>query len=142
MLADELGLEPSPELRELERMILAHDPGLAAPAAAVKKPPSNLPLQPTPFIGRERELAELVELIRSGRRRLVTLTGPGGSGRPGWLSRPPSRMADDYPDGVWWVTTAVAARSAAVLPSRSRAAIELAKGDVARHHPRQADAAR
>ncbi len=78
MLSDELGLEPSPELRELERMILAHDPGLAAP-----EPPllQNLPLLPTPFVGRERELTELMKLVRTGSRRAVTVTGPGGSGK-------------------------------------------------------------
>ncbi len=80
MLADELGLEPSPELRELERMILSHDPALAAPPAP-SAPTTNLPFQPTPFIGRDSELAELLELIRGGSRRLVTLTGAGGSGK-------------------------------------------------------------
>jgi DNA-binding SARP family transcriptional activator len=94
MLADELGLEPSPELRELERLILAHDPMLAAPA--LHESPSNLPLQPTPFIGRERELAELVGLIRSGRRRLVTLTGAGGSGKTRLAIEAASLLRDDY----------------------------------------------
>ena len=81
MLADELGLEPAPELRELERMILAHDPGLVAPTAAANQPSSNLPSQPTPFVGRRREMAELVELIRHNSRRFVTVTGAGGSGK-------------------------------------------------------------
>src|SRR5262249_15117149 len=59
MLADELGLDPSPELRELERMILAHDPGLAVRTMPAT-PRSSLPFQPTPFIGREEELAAVV----------------------------------------------------------------------------------
>jgi DNA-binding SARP family transcriptional activator len=79
MLTGELGLEPSPELRELVRMILAHDPGLEAPPTGAR-PSSNLPPQPTPFVGRERELAEVVELVRDGSRRLVSLTGVGGCG--------------------------------------------------------------
>lgn len=102
MLVDEFGLEPSPVLRDLERMILAHDPGLA-PAGPARRPPSNLPLQPTPFIGRERELAELVELVRGGSRRLVTLTGPGGSGKSRLAAEAASQLADDYEGGVWWV---------------------------------------
>jgi predicted ATPase/DNA-binding SARP family transcriptional activator len=101
MLAEELGLEPSPELRELERMILAHDPELAAPAPAAV-PRTNLPFPPTPFVGREHELTELVDLVRSGRRRLVTLTGPGGSGKTRLALEAASRLAVDYPDGIWW----------------------------------------
>jgi predicted ATPase/DNA-binding SARP family transcriptional activator len=102
MLADELGLEPSPQLRELERMILAHDPELAAPPSTVA-PRTNLPFPPTPFVGREHELADLVDLMRSGRRRLVTLTGPGGSGKTRLALEAARRVAGDYDDGVWWV---------------------------------------
>jgi len=102
MLADELGLQPSVELRELERMILAHDPALAL-AEPTGKPDSNLPLQPTPFIGRQREVVEIVELIRTGSRRLVTLTGAGGSGKTRLAIEATGALAYDYPDGVWWV---------------------------------------
>ena len=114
MLADELGLEPSPELRELERMILAHDPRLAAPEG---KPRSNLPVQPTPFIGRGRELAELVELIRSGSRRLVTLTGAGGSGKTRVAIEAAAELVGDYPDGVFWVPLQSLREAQLVLPA-------------------------
>jgi predicted ATPase/DNA-binding SARP family transcriptional activator len=102
MLADELGLEPSPELRELERMILAHDPGLAAPTTPGPQR-SNLPLQPTPFIGRVEELAAVMELVRSGGRRLVTLTGAGGSGKTRLAIEVAAELGAEYADGVWWV---------------------------------------
>jgi predicted ATPase/DNA-binding SARP family transcriptional activator len=102
MLADELGLEPSPALRALERMILAHDPGLAAPAAH-STPRSNLPLQPTPFIDREEELAAVVELLRNGSRRLVTLTGAGGAGKTRLAVEAGRQVTAWFPDGVWWV---------------------------------------
>ena len=65
--------------------------------------PSNLPLQPTPFIGRKRELAELVDVVRGAGRRLVTLTGPGGSGKSRLAGEAAFELAGDYPDGVWWV---------------------------------------
>ena len=75
---DELGLEPSPELRALERRVLEHDPSLAAavrtPGAAVAEPPAQL-------IGRARELAAVVALLGREDARLVTLTGPGGTGK-------------------------------------------------------------
>jgi len=102
MLADELGLEPSPALRELERMILAHDPGLVAPAAR-PAPRSTLPLQPTPFIDRDEELAAVVELLRSGSRRLVTLTGAGGAGKTRLAVEVAGQVSERFPDGVWWV---------------------------------------
>lgn len=51
--------------------------------------PGNLPAQPTPFLGRERELGELTELLRRQEVRVLTLTGPGGSARPAWPSRSP-----------------------------------------------------
>src|SRR6185369_17777590 len=41
---------------------------------------TNLPVQPNPFVGREREVAEIAALVASG-ERLVTLTGSGGSGK-------------------------------------------------------------
>jgi len=42
---------------------------------------SNLPVQPTPFVGREKELGEVLGLLRHGNGRVLTLTGPGGSGK-------------------------------------------------------------
>ncbi len=79
-LVEELGLEPGDELRILEQRILRHDPALTATAEAH---PSRkaLPLPPTPTLGREREIAELHDLVVGGRRRLITLLGPGGVGK-------------------------------------------------------------
>ena len=86
VLVDELGLEPGPELRELEQRILAQDPSLrpAAPAAepARKHDPRRIrriPNRLTSIIGRDDVLAELGEELT--RARLVTLLGPGGAGK-------------------------------------------------------------
>ncbi len=78
-LSDDLGVEPGPALRELERAILAHDPSLAAPEPA-RRPFGVLPAPATPLVGRRLEVAAVVALLRSG-ARLVTLTGLGGTGK-------------------------------------------------------------
>ena len=83
LLLEELGIDPMPELQELERAILVQDKSLDV-AARPEQPSapseaSSLPRPPTPLIGRERELAELERIV--GAERLVTLTGPGGIGK-------------------------------------------------------------
>jgi predicted ATPase len=65
---------------------------------------TNLPPQPTSFIGRKREFAEIVGLVRS--ERFVTLTGPGGSGKTRLALHVAEELAGDYDDGVWFVPLA------------------------------------
>jgi DNA-binding SARP family transcriptional activator/pimeloyl-ACP methyl ester carboxylesterase len=87
-LADELGIEPSAELRELERRILRQDRGLDVPgrAAAVAGRPAPAPASPTEpaLVGRDAELARLgghLERARAGSRQLVLVTGDAGLGK-------------------------------------------------------------
>jgi predicted ATPase/DNA-binding SARP family transcriptional activator len=81
-LVAELGVEPSPELQRLYTRILRHEepappgPGPAPPAAG---PPGNLPPRLTSFVGRRAELRALAGTLVD--HRLVTLTGPAGSGK-------------------------------------------------------------
>ena len=89
VLAEELGLDPGPELRELERAILQQDASLdaASPASVVEASRSaparfrrwDVPAPVADVIGREAELSELAEAI--AKQRLVTLIGPGGVGK-------------------------------------------------------------
>jgi predicted ATPase/DNA-binding SARP family transcriptional activator len=80
-LGDELGVEPSPQLRELERAILRHDPSLAIERAAAATARLALPRPATPLIGREPQIDAVEELFQTSGARLVTLVGPGGVGK-------------------------------------------------------------
>ena len=64
VLADELGLEPGPELRRLQEAILAHDPAIAA-VPVVRRRRGNLPAPSTSFIGRADELGRVAGLLAS-----------------------------------------------------------------------------
>jgi predicted ATPase/DNA-binding SARP family transcriptional activator/Tfp pilus assembly protein PilF len=80
VLAEDLGLDPSPALQELERAILRQDPSLDAPEAPTRST-QPLPAPPTPLVGRRLELASVSALFRDEGARLVTLTGAGGTGK-------------------------------------------------------------
>ena len=103
ILAEQLGLEPGPELRHLQEAILAHDPAIApVPVAAPRR--GNLRSPTTSFVDRERELAELVALLRE--HRLVTLTGPPGVGKSRLSLEVGRSLQSDLRDGAWLVELA------------------------------------
>ena len=79
-LADELGVDPGPALRKLHLEMLRQEPSLAATAPPVIADVlPALPVALSSFVGRERELESVLQML--GSHRLVTLTGPGGSGK-------------------------------------------------------------
>ena len=108
VLADELGLEPGPELRRLQEAILAHDPAIAAVSAAASRR-GNLPAPSTSFVGREDELVQVATLLR--RHRQVTLTGPPGVGKSRLALETARSLEDEFPDGIWLVDFARAGSS-------------------------------
>ena len=78
----------------------------------------NLPVQLTSFVGREGELVETLRLL-SG-TRLLTLTGPGGTGKTRLSLQIAAEALLDYPDGVWMVELAPLAEPAYILPALAR----------------------
>src|SRR5579862_5851995 len=74
----------------------------------------HLPVQATPLIGREQELAELLDL--AGSHRLITLTGTGGTGKTRLALALAAELSDRYPDGQWWVSLATVTDPALVAP--------------------------
>ncbi len=90
---------------------------------------TNLPTQPSPLIGREREVVEAGELLRA--QRLLTLTGTGGSGKTRLALQLAAEAIEDFPDGVFWVPLQ-AVRDAELVASTIAETIG-AKGGLAEH---------
>ena len=80
---------------------------------------TNLPVQPNALIGRERELADVTALLRDG-ARFLTLTGAGGSGKTRLALHAAAELADEFPDGVWFVPLAPLSDSQLVTPTVAR----------------------
>ena len=69
-------------------------------------PPSNLPLKLTTLVGRDAERDDILSLLRRDQVRLVTLTGPGGTGKTRLSLAVGAELLREYADGVWWVSLA------------------------------------
>ena len=77
--------------------------------------PNNLPAQLTRFVGRAREIREISELLQ--RERLVTLTGPGGTGKTRLTIETARTLLSDFPDGAWFVALDVIRDPGLVIPA-------------------------
>ncbi|HEY3577568.1 MAG TPA: BTAD domain-containing putative transcriptional regulator [Gaiellaceae bacterium] len=115
LLVEELGVDPGPELQELERRILRHDPSLAAP-----EPPAparlRLPTPPTPLVGRRLEVAAVCALLRREDVRLVTVTGPGGAGKTRLALAAAAELGPELADGAAFVDLAPVRDPALLAP--------------------------
>jgi class 3 adenylate cyclase len=82
---------------------------------------TNLPIPATAFLGREAELAEVASLLAHEDIRLLTFTGPGGTGKTRLALQAAASAADAYPGGVYWVPLAALRDPALVLQEASQA---------------------
>ncbi|MFJ3232393.1 AfsR/SARP family transcriptional regulator [Streptomyces sp. NPDC086787] len=115
LLAEELGVDPRPGLRELQQRILQADPALAAPAAPAAEPaqvpvrPAQLPATVTDFTGRSAFVTELSEVLASaseaeGRVMAVSaVAGIGGVGKTTLAVHVAHRARTAFPDGQLYV---------------------------------------
>jgi predicted ATPase/class 3 adenylate cyclase/DNA-binding CsgD family transcriptional regulator len=79
--------------------------------------PNNLPVQPTPFLGREHEVAAIGDLLRREDVRLVTLTGPGGTGKTRLALQVAAGLSGLFASGVFFVNLAPISDPALVVPT-------------------------
>jgi predicted ATPase/DNA-binding SARP family transcriptional activator len=119
LLADELGVEPMPDTIALYERIQAGDLPQREPARVVAREPEpepvpampvpaahHLPAQSTSFVGREREIAQIIDHLRHPDCRLLSLIGPGGIGKTRLALAVAERIKDDYARGAHFVSLA------------------------------------
>jgi predicted ATPase/DNA-binding SARP family transcriptional activator len=116
-LADELGADPSPELADLHLQILRQS---ATPPVPAERRRTNLKAQLTSFVGREADLDGLTAAVTAS--RLVTVTGPGGTGKTRLAVEAAARIAETAAlQGVWMCELASVADGADLAPAVLRA---------------------
>jgi predicted ATPase/class 3 adenylate cyclase len=99
-------------------------PAIFAPLSSLDTRLHNLPRQPTPFVGRERQVDEIVALLRRADVQLVTLIGPGGTGKTRLALQVAAELLDDFADGVFFVPLAPLTESH-LVPAAIASALDL-----------------
>lgn len=104
VLVEGLGLDPGAELRELERAILANEPGLSQPPGQTVTIPAELPAAVPDLTGRTSDLRRLDALReQAGNAGIVLITGTAGVGKTALAAHWAHGVAGDFPDGQLWV---------------------------------------
>jgi len=104
---EDLGLHRLKDLGHPERLHLLREAGSTAPQRprlrTLEALPHNFPENLSSFVGREREIRELCALLRDRTVRLLTLTGPGGTGKTRLALQVAAELLEEFSDGVWIV---------------------------------------
>ena len=118
ILKEELGTEPEEETLQLFKELQknrVHQPSAMTVAVAIQsttpsRKPHHFPVHPAPFIGRKNELAEIIRILRESPYRLLTLLGPGGSGKTRLALQVgatlDSEAGEPFRDEIWFVPLA------------------------------------
>jgi predicted ATPase/class 3 adenylate cyclase len=118
-----LGEKRLKDLSRPERIFQLTTPALPSefpPLKTLESHTNNLPLQATPLVGREREVEAVCGLLRSSETRLLTLLGPGGTGKTRVGLQVAAELADDFEDGVFFVPIAAITDPTLVAPTIAR----------------------
>jgi predicted ATPase/DNA-binding SARP family transcriptional activator len=124
----EFGIEPSEQTRALYQKLKSgkekFETGTPVPAKEKRKEAAktNLPVPITSFIGREKEVEEIIKLL--GKNRLVTLTGAGGMGKTRLAIQSANKLVGKFRDGVWWIEL-VGLNDASLVPRTVAKAVDV-----------------
>jgi predicted ATPase/class 3 adenylate cyclase/Tfp pilus assembly protein PilF len=116
----DLGEHRLKDLFRPERVFQLSAPGLPSefpPLRTLDAYRNNLPLQPTPLVGREKEASEVCDLVRGDETRLLTLTGPGGTGKTRLALQAAADLLEDFPDGTFFAPLATLTEAELFLPA-------------------------
>jgi predicted ATPase/class 3 adenylate cyclase len=119
----DLGERRLKDLSRPERIFQLTAPDLPSefpPLRTLETHTNNLPLQATPLIGREQEVEAVCGLLRSSETRLLTLLGPGGTGKTRVGLQVAAELVDDFEDGVFFVPIAAITDPTLVAPTIAR----------------------
>ncbi len=103
--------------RHLYQLVISGLPADFPPLRTLDTHPNNLPVQLTPFIGREQEVATVQQLLSREEVRLLTLTGPGGAGKTRLGLQAAAELSDHFADGVFFVNLVPISDPALVMPT-------------------------
>lgn len=124
----EFGIEPSEQTRALYQKLKSgkeyFETATTVPVKEKRKesPKTNLPVPITSFIGREKEVEEILKLL--GKNRLVTLTGAGGMGKTRLAIQSSNKLVGKFRDGVWWIEL-VGLNDASLVPQAVAKAVDV-----------------
>lgn len=104
---EDLGKHRLKDLADAETIFQVHAPGIAErfpPLKTLERTAHNLPVQVTSFVGREEEIQEAIRMLQSA--RILTLLGPGGTGKSRLALQIAAECAEHFPDGTFFVPLA------------------------------------